>query len=27
MEQEFNPWANAPTDAQHSIDVELQAAD
>ncbi len=26
-EQELNPWADAPTDAQHSIDVELQAAD
>lgn len=27
MEAAYNPWAEAPGDAQHDIDVELQAAD
>jgi ATP-binding cassette subfamily B protein len=27
MEAAYNPWADAPGDAQHEIDVEMQAAD
>jgi ATP-binding cassette subfamily B protein len=27
MEHEYNPWADAPLDSQHTVDVELEGAD